>query len=128
MTLDENGINVLVMEDIESIRNQLAKDLNSLGYTAHFSASREEFLDIYQEVPAHAIILDNNVPYDRGGQVQRGIGARLARGLGIKKEGIRIAIHTESELNPMIERALELGVQYLKKPLSREELKHFLQD
>lgn len=127
MLFDETKKNVLLLEDLEGIRLDLERDLKSLGYIPHSASSRQEFLQICGRTPAYAFILDNNVPYDIGGEINPDVGLGLARNFLRREPDIKVALHTESEMNSDIEECVKGGLVYIHKPASVENLKNFLE-
>ena len=126
MVFDELKQNVLILEDIESRRLDIESNLKTLGYIPHSAESRQEFLQIYHKIPAYAVILDNNAPYDIGGDIKANVGIYLAYHFLREEEGVKVALHTDTKKNDDIKRLEKIGLIYLTKPASIDDLKLFL--
>ncbi len=125
---------VLILEDLDMHRIPLERQLIQLGYTYRSATSRQEFLQIYRETKPYAMILDNNAPYDIGGQIHPDVGLNLSRSLKFDSPEVKIALHTyadspsdEALLLKKIKRVTDEGVVYLRKPVFTKDLKNFLE-
>jgi CheY-like chemotaxis protein len=119
---------VLIMEDLDTYRIPLERKLKELGYSFRSAPTRQEFLQIYHETKPYAAILDNNVPEEINGQINKNVGLYLSMTLKRHVPGLKLALHTESTLmeNPEIRNAVDRGITYMKKPISIDDLKIFL--
>lgn len=128
MTFDKDSKDVLVLEDIESFKLDIEKKLRALNYNPHSAESREEFLEVYRKTPLlYAVILDNNVPFDKGGHPEADVGIDLARHFLRREEGVKIALHTSTKKNNRIYELEKDGVIYLSKPALIDDIKAFLE-
>jgi len=125
---------VLVMEDLEMYSHPLKEQLEHLGYSSNFTASRQKFLHSLDDLNLpYAIILDNNVPLHDGESPEANVGLNLSMTLKRHYPQVRIALHTSSDgsnrerFDKMIKEATDRGVVYLQKPVSLESLREFLE-
>lgn len=107
---------VAVVDDDESVRRAIKRLLRSVGLSADTFKTGDEFLDMFDSIPAYrpdCIVLDIQMPGLNGLEVQR----RLA-GSGIPV--IFITAHDEIGVR---DRALAAGAAaYLRKPFDDEIL------
>ncbi len=115
------------MEDMDTRRIALERQLEELGYPYRSAPSRQELVELYWAGTPYAMILDNNVPRDKGGQIDADMGLYLSMTFKRKFPEMKIALHTETRLNPEIQKAVDMGVAYIIKPVSTKDLKDFLE-
>ncbi|MFA5258853.1 MAG: response regulator [Candidatus Pacearchaeota archaeon] len=118
--------NVLVLEDSEGIRFSLEAVIEHLGFVPYFSESREEFIGLYRSIPYFAAILDNQVPYDKNGVPKKDIGISLAPQLLRREPELKVALHTGDDMKEKIPEFEKIGLIYLPKPASIEDIAKFL--
>ncbi len=118
--------NVLVLEDMVGELERLTGIITSLGYTPLAADNRGDFLTLMESNEYFAAILDNNAPYGRGEDIKVRVGLMLANNFLRREPGVKVALHTESEMNPEIKRYTDRGMRYMKKPASTEQIKEFL--
>ncbi len=118
--------NVLVLEDIQRYRDTLVEMISSLGFNPLAATSREEFIGLFRQNDYFAVILDNNVPYDSGGEIKADVGINLVMNFISKEPEVRIALHTEGYRTQEIEDFVKKGLIYVKKPASLDDIKRVL--
>ena len=118
--------NVLILEDIKGYRDPLVKMISSLGFNPLAAESREEFIGLFRQNDYFAAILDNNAPYDSGGEIKADVGINLAMNFIRREPDVRVALHTAGDKTQFIEEYVRKGLIYVKKPASLDDIKRVL--
>lgn len=118
--------NVLVLEDIQGYRDPLVEMISSLGFNPLPATSREEFIGLFRQNDYFAVILDNNVPYDSGGEIKADVGIDLVMNFIRREPEVRVALYTEGDQTQDIEEFIKKGLIYVKKPASLDDIKRVL--
>ena len=126
MVFYHDSRNVLVLEDDPGIRFVLGATIEHLGFVPYSSESREEFIGMYRSIPYFAIILDNQVPYDKNGPTRKDIGITLAPQLLRKEPRLKVALHTGDDMKQRVPEFEKIGLVYLPKPASIDSIAKFL--
>lgn len=111
----EANLNVLVIDDDESVRASLKLLIESSGYHVVTFRSAEDFLDSAFEQKPCCLVLDIHLPGMSGFELQE----HLVQ----SKHGIPVIFITGHDRHRLEEEALRLGaVAYLRKPFDEEGL------
>jgi DNA-binding NtrC family response regulator len=118
--------NVIILEDSPGIRMILEEAVQGFGFAPSTGESRQEFLELYETLDYFAVILDNQVPYDRNGKIVKDVGVTIAPQLLRKEPGLRVALHTGDDVSSRLGEFERIGLVYLPKPVSMDRLREFL--
>lgn len=118
--------NVLILEDNPGVSMVLEEVVRKLGFFPSTGESRQDFLGLYESLDYFAVILDNQVPYDRGGKIFKNVGVEIAPQLLRREPQLRVALHTSDDVGAIIEEFERMGLIYLPKPASMGAIRSFL--
>jgi DNA-binding NtrC family response regulator len=129
MVYDSQTKNVIVMEDRQDETDYLDEIIKRLSFNPFFAKSRQEFLENYihdSSFPYFAMILDNQVPYDRKTAPRKDVGVVMAPQFLKREPGLRVALHTRDNMSSRASEFKKIGLVYLPKPVSLNDLRNFL--
>lgn len=112
---------VLIVDDSRLARMAVIKGLSRLepSFTYSEATNPDEAVAVVKASPAHIAIIDFNMPVRDG----LSLAAEL-RDLDVNMPIALVSANTQDEI---LERAAELGVAFLTKPLNEAALKTFLE-
>jgi len=113
MELPNTSIRILLVDDLQLERMQLAIRLKQLGHQVEVAESGQKALEIYTSFDPELVLLDISMPEMDGFEVAQEIRTRFEEWIPI----IFLSSHEEPE---MIAKAIEMGGDdYLVKPVDR---------
>ena len=114
---------VLIIEDNNTIREQVAEDLKKSGFTVDLAADGSQGLYVALEYPIDIAVIDLGLPNAKGGQVNNDLGLDIIRTIRAKGLDYPIIILTARERWQSKVEGLEAGADdYVTKPFHTEEL------
>jgi len=113
---------ILLVDDDESIRESIARDLEKQGYVVYTALNGEEGIWKFEANPTDLVITD--LIREEGASIPFSVdGIQLSKVIKKIKPSTEIIIHTGHPSTPSAIDALKLGAcDYLLKPCSRREL------
>ncbi|QTR48235.1 response regulator transcription factor [Thiothrix litoralis] len=114
---------VLIIEDENIIREQVAEDLKKSGFTVDLAADGSQGLYVALEYPIDVAVIDLGLPNSKGGQVNNDLGLDIIRAIRAKGLDYPIIILTARDRWQSKVEGLEAGADdYVTKPFHTEEL------
>ncbi|WML90160.1 response regulator transcription factor [Thiothrix lacustris] len=114
---------VLIIEDQDIIREQVAEDLKKSGFTVDLAADGSQGLYVALEYPIDVAVIDLGLPNSKGGQVNNDLGLDIIRAIRAKGLDYPIIILTARDRWQSKVEGLEAGADdYVTKPFHTEEL------
>lgn len=114
---------VLVIEDENIIREQIAEDLKKSGFTIDLAADGSQGLYVALEYPIDIAVIDLGLPPSKGGAVNNDLGLDIIRAVRAKGLDYPIIILTARDRWQSKVEGLEAGADdYVTKPFHTEEL------
>ena len=114
---------VLIIEDENIIREQVAEDLKKSGFTVDLAADGSQGLYVALEYPIDVAVIDLGLPNSKGGQVNNDLGLDIIRAIRAKGLHYPIIILTARDRWQSKVEGLEAGADdYVTKPFHTEEL------
>ncbi len=106
---------ILLVDDVESVRDTIVLDLEKRGYVVHTAMNGEEAVRKFKKQPADLVITDLMM-----GEID---GIQLSKIVKEINPATKVIIHTGFPTTPSAIQALKLGVSdYLVKPCTRDDL------
>ncbi|MBO0614715.1 MAG: hypothetical protein RL122_1441 [Pseudomonadota bacterium] len=114
---------VLIIEDENIIREQVAEDLKKSGFTVDLAADGSQGLYVALEYPIDVAVIDLGLPNSKGGAVNNDLGLDIIRAIRAKGLDYPIIILTARDRWQSKVEGLEAGADdYVTKPFHTEEL------
>jgi two-component system, OmpR family, response regulator PhoP len=114
---------VLIIEDENIIREQVAEDLKKSGFTVDLAADGSQGLYVALEYPIDIAVIDLGLPNSKGGAVNNDLGLDIIRSIRAKGLDYPIIILTARDRWQSKVEGLEAGADdYVTKPFHTEEL------
>ena len=114
---------VLIIEDENIIREQVAEDLKKSGFTVDLAADGSQGLYVALEYPIDVAVIDLGLPNSKGGAVNNDLGLDIIRAIRAKGLDYPIIILTARDRWQSKVEGLEAGADdYVTKPYHTEEL------
>lgn len=114
---------VLIIEDENIIREQVAEDLKKSGFTVDLAADGSQGLYVALEYPIDVAVIDLGLPNSKSGAVNNDLGLDIIRAIRAKGLDYPIIILTARDRWQSKVEGLEAGADdYVTKPFHTEEL------
>jgi len=111
---------ILIVDDSDSVRNQLKWGLDS-EYRMHFASDGAEALSFFNNQPTKVVILDLGLPPDEEGTEE---GFRCLRSIVDSSPAAKVIIVTGQNERENALKAIQMGAyDFLQKPIDLSELK-----
>ncbi len=114
---------VLIIEDDNIIREQIAENLKKSGFTVDLAADGSQGLYVALEYPIDIAVIDLGLPQSKGSTVNNDLGLDIIRAIRAKGLSYPIIILTARDRWQSKVEGLEAGADdYVTKPFHTEEL------
>ncbi len=114
---------VLIVEDDNIIREQIAENLKKSGFTVDLAADGSQGLYVALEYPIDIAVIDLGLPQSKGSSVNNDLGLDIIRAIRAKGLSYPIIILTARDRWQSKVEGLEAGADdYVTKPFHTEEL------
>ncbi|MCA8943556.1 MAG: response regulator [Planctomycetes bacterium] len=118
-------LNVLIVDDSSTMRKMLARTLDMSGLpvgSVHTANDGQQALDALEEHWIDVVFLDINMPVMNGEEALQRIRADEA------KRDVKVLVISTEGSETRIQRLLEMGAAFLRKPFRPEQLRDAVQE